>query len=77
MNKTAIGIVVSDKMNKTRVVVSERKVRHPLYEKVMKKRIKYYVHDEENKSHAGDRVKIMESRPLSKLKRWSVLEILK
>lgn len=76
MNKTKIGTVVSDKMNKTRVVVTEYKVRHPLYEKVMKKRIKYYAHDEENKSHTGDRVKIMESRPLSKLKRWRVLEIL-
>ncbi|OIO73233.1 MAG: 30S ribosomal protein S17 [Elusimicrobia bacterium CG1_02_37_114] len=70
--KTRIGTVVSDKMNKTRVVLVERTVRHPLYKKVIHKTKKYYVHDEENISHTGDKVKIIETRPLSKLKRWRI-----
>lgn len=71
------GVVVSDKMNKTRVVLVERLKRHPLYEKVIRVRKRYYVHDEENTSREGDRVKIIETRPLSKLKRWKLLEIIK
>jgi len=71
------GIVLSDKMDKTRIVVVERTVRHPLYEKVLKKRKKYYVHDEKNVSHTGDKVSIIETRPLSKLKRWRILEVIK
>lgn len=71
------GTVVSDKMNKTRVVLVTRQVRHPLYEKVIRQRKKYYVHDENNLSHLGDKVKIIESRPLSRCKRWRLIEIIK
>lgn len=70
------GIVISDKMNKTRVVLVTRTVRHPLYEKVMRLRKKYYAHDEKNISHMGDMVRIIETRPLSKLKRWRIAKIL-
>ena len=72
-----IGTVISDKMNKTRIVAVERKVRHKLYEKVMRRTKKYYVHDEKNISHTSDKVKIAETRPLSKLKRWRILEVIK
>ncbi len=68
------GEVVSDKMDKTIVVKEIRKLKHPLYGKLIKKWKKYYVHDEENKCKNGQVVKIIESRPLSKLKRWRVLE---
>lgn len=71
-----IGKVVSDKMDKTRVVVYEYYKMHPLYKKFVKKRTKYYVHDENNESHIGDLVKIKFTRPLSKLKRWRLVEIL-
>ena len=74
--KSRIGTVVSDKMNKTRIVLVKRTVRHPLYKKVIHKTKKYYVHDEENISHTGDKVKIIETRPLSKLKRWWLTEVL-
>ena len=73
--KILVGTVTSDKMDKTRVVIVERLVRHRLYEKVFKKRKKFYFHDEKNQSHIGDKVKIVETRPLSKLKRWRLLEI--
>jgi small subunit ribosomal protein S17 len=73
--KELMGIVKSNKMNKTCVVVVERKVRHMKYEKVMMKRKSYYVHDEKNSANIGDKVRIMETRPLSKLKRWRLLEI--
>jgi len=76
MKKIREGIVVSDKMNKTRVVLVTRQVCYPLYEKVVRQKKKYYVHDENNLSHLGDKVKIIESRPLSHLKRWRLLEIL-
>lgn len=76
MREIREGIVVSDKMNKTRVVMVTRTVRHPLYEKVIRKRKKYYVHDERNESKVGDYVRIIETRPLSKLKRWRLLEII-
>jgi len=75
--KERVGKVVSDKMNKTRVVVVERIVKHPLYKKYIKVRKKYYVHDENNESREGDIVRIMETRPLSKLKRWRLVEILR
>lgn len=68
--KEKVGVVISDKMNKTRIVQVERTFRHPLYEKVMTRRHKYYVHDEKNESHDGDSVRIMETRALSKMKRW-------
>jgi small subunit ribosomal protein S17 len=74
--KRFVGVVVSDKMDKTRVVVVERRVPHPLYKKVIKRRSKFYVHDENNESHVGDKVLIEESRPISKLKRWTLVKIM-
>lgn len=74
--KEFVGVVVSDKMDKTVVVAVERKMAHPLYGKQIKKTKKFHAHDEENKCKVGDIVRIRESRPLSKLKRWVVVEIL-
>ncbi|MCX7779984.1 MAG: 30S ribosomal protein S17 [Negativicutes bacterium] len=74
--KTRIGKVVSDKMQKTVVVAVERLVQHPMYGKPVKHTVKFKAHDENNESHIGDTVKIMETRPLSKDKRWRVVEIL-
>jgi small subunit ribosomal protein S17 len=74
--KEFVGKVVSSKMDKTVVVAVERKFPHPLYEKQVKKTKKFYAHDEENKCNEGDIVRIRESRPLSKLKRWVVVEII-
>ncbi len=71
------GTVVSAKMNKTRVVTVERRVRHPFYEKIVKKSKKFYVHDEENKAKLGDLVEIVSMRPLSKTKRWRLVRIVK
>lgn len=71
------GTVVSDKADKTRVVVVRRQVRHPLYEKIQRKKSKFYVHDERNESHVGDFVEIAGTRPLSKLKRWRLVRVLK
>ena len=68
------GTVLSDKQNKTITVLVERKFRHPVLKKVIKRSKKYNAHDEENKFSAGDKVKIMESKPISKLKRWVVIE---
>jgi small subunit ribosomal protein S17 len=76
MRKQTIGKVISDKMQKTRVVVSERLVQHPKYKKFYKHRTKYYVHDERNESKVGDIVLIEETRPLSKLKRWRLVKII-
>ncbi len=73
--KSLIGRVTSDKMDKTVVVIVERTVRHPLYGKVLKRVKKYKAHDEQNECHIGDRVRIVESRPLSREKRWRVVEI--
>jgi len=73
--KTKIGRVVSDKMDKTIVVAVETKVRHPLYGKTVNKTTKFKAHDETNEANINDRVKIMETRPLSKDKRWRVVEI--
>lgn len=75
--KTRIGTVVSDKMDKTVVVAVERMKKHPLYGKTIRVTKKYKVHDEENLARQGDRVKIMETRPLSKEKRWRLVEIVK
>lgn len=72
-----IGKVVSDKMNKTIVVQIERKVKHPLYGKYVRKFSKMYAHDEDNSCRIGDLVVIKQSRPLSKTKRWMLVEILK
>ena len=75
--RSVIGKVVSNKMNKTIVVQVERKVKHSLYGKFIKKFTKMYVHDENNECHIGDVVLIKQCRPLSKTKRWSMVEILK
>lgn len=75
--KVLRGVVVSDKMNKTRVVMVYRIVEHPKYHKYIKRRKKIYVHDENNESKVGDFVEVMETRPLSKLKRWRLVRIIK
>ena len=77
LGRTVIGKVISDKMNKTIIVQVERKVKHPLYGKYMRRFSKMYAHDEENTCRTGDVVMIQQSRPLSKTKRWKVLEILR
>lgn len=74
--KTRIGIVTSDKMDKTITVSVERKVKHPLYGKFVKKTKKFHAHDEDNQCGLGDTVRIMETRPLSKSKRWRLVEII-
>ena len=76
LRKTRVGIVVSDKMDKTIVVAIQDNVRHPLYNKIVKKTYKLKAHDETNMAHVGDRVKVMETRPLSKDKRWRLVEIM-
>jgi small subunit ribosomal protein S17 len=73
--KEFTGEVLSDKMDKTRVVRVSRRVRHPRYGKVLTRSKKFYAHDAENKSHTGDVVRIVESRPLSRLKRWTIVEV--
>ena len=73
--KTRVGMVISAKMDKTAIVAVERRVAHPLYGKQVARTKKYYAHDEENAAHEGDVVKIIETRPLSKLKRWRLVEI--
>jgi small subunit ribosomal protein S17 len=73
--KTRTGLVVSDKMQKTVVVAIERRVPHPVYGKMVTRTKKFKAHDEENAAKVGDRVRIMETRPLSKDKRWRVVEI--
>ena len=76
-HKIRTGRVISDKMDKTVVVMVETLRKHPLYKKVVKKRTKFKVHDEDNSCNIGDTVKIIETRPLSKDKRWRVAEILR
>ena len=76
LRKTRTGKVVSDKMDKTIVVTIEDNVRHPLYKKIIKRTVKLKAHDEKNECRVGDRVSIMETRPLSKDKRWRLVEIL-
>jgi len=73
--KTLVGSVVSDKCSKTRVVLIERKTKHPLYKKTILRKKKIMIHDEENKCKLGDVVKIVECRPISKKKRWALLDI--
>lgn len=75
LRKTRIGIVSSNKMTKTITVAVERKVKHPIYGKFVKKTTKFHAHDEKNECTVGDVVKIMETRPLSKTKRWRLVEI--
>ena len=76
LRKTRVGRVVSDKMDKTIVVVIEGRVKHPLYKKVVKRTYRLKAHDENNECRIGDTVKVMETRPLSKDKRWRLVEIL-
>ena len=76
LRKTRIGKVVSDKMDKTVVVAIEDNVKHPLYNKIVKRTYKLKAHDENNECNIGDRVKVTETRPLSKDKRWRLVEII-
>ena len=76
LRKTRVGLVVSDKMDKTVVVAIEDNVKHPIYGKIVKRTLKLHAHDEENACGVGDKVKLMETRPLSKTKRWRVVEII-
>ena len=75
LRKTKLGVVSSNRMDKTITVSVERKVKHPLYGKFVKKSTKFHAHDEKNECSIGDMVKIMESRPLSKTKRWRLVEV--
>ena len=76
LRKTRVGKVVSDKMDKTIVVAIEDNVKHPLYKKIVKRTYKLKAQDENNECNIGDRVKVMETRPLSKDKRWRLVEII-
>lgn len=74
--KEMVGLVISDKMDKTVSIAVERKTQHPLYKRVIKKTSTFKAHDEENQCKTGDKVQIMETRPLSKTKRWRVVDII-
>ena len=76
LRKTRTGVVVSDKMDKTIVVAIRDNVKHPLYNKIVKKTYKLKAHDENGDAHIGDTVKVMETRPLSKDKRWGLVEVI-
>ena len=76
LRKTRIGVVTSDKMDKTVVVTIKDRVKHPLYNKIVDKSVKYKAHDENNECGVGDKVQIMECRPMSKDKNWRVVEII-
>ena len=75
LRKTRVGMVVSDKMDKTVVVAIVDNVKHPLYKKIVKRTVRLKAHDENNECRVGDRVEVMETRPLSKDKRWRLVEI--
>ena len=75
LRKTKTGVVTSNKMSKTITVAVERKVKHPIYGKFVKKTTNFHAHDEKNECSIGDTVRIMESRPLSKTKRWRLVEV--
>ena len=75
LRKTKVGVVSSNKMDKTVTVKVERKIKHPLYGKFLKKTTSFHAHDEKNECSIGDTVKIMESRPMSKTKRWRLVEV--
>lgn len=75
LRKTRVGLVTSNKMDKTITVKIERKVKHPLYGKFLKKSSSFHAHDEKNECSIGDTVRIMESRPMSKTKRWRLVEV--
>ena len=74
--KTRVGVVVSDKMAKTIVVEVERRVAHPQFKKIVRRTTKFYAHDEEQKAKVGDKVRIQEGRPMSRLKRWNLVEVI-
>ena len=76
LRKTRIGVVASNKMDKTITVTVERRVKHPIYGKFVKKTTSFHAHDEKNECTVGDIVKIMETRPLSKTKRWRLVEVI-
>ncbi len=76
LRKVRVGMVVSDKMDKTVVIAIEDNVKHPVYGKIIKHTLKVHAHDEKNECGVGDKVKIMETRPLSRTKRWRVVEII-
>ena len=76
LRKTRVGVVVSDKMYKTIVVAVKDSVQHPLYKKIMKRTVKFKAHDEKNECGVGDRVEIMETRPISADKRWRLVQII-
>ena len=76
LRKERIGVVTSDKMNKSVTVLVERRVKHPKYGKFVKLSSKFMAHDEKEEAHVGDTVRIMETRPLSKLKRWRLVEVI-
>ena len=76
LRKTMVGVVTSDKMDKTVVVTIKDRVKHPLYNKIVDKSVKYKAHDEKNECGVGDKVQIMECRPISKDKNWRVVEII-
>ena len=76
LRKSRVGYVVSDKMDKTVVIAIEDNVKHPVYGKIIKRTLKVHAHDEENTCGIGDKVEIMETRPLSKTKRWRVVRII-
>ena len=76
LRKTQVGKVVSNKMDKTIVVAIEDSVKHPLYKKIIKRTVKLKAHDEKNECTIGDRVRVMETRPLSKEKRWRLVEVI-
>jgi len=76
LRKTKIGVVTSNKMTKTITVAVERKVKHPIYGKFVKKTTKFHAHDDKDECSIGDIVKIMETRPLSKTKRWRLVEVM-
>ena len=76
LRKVRVGMVVSDKMDKTVVIAIEDNVKHPVYGKIIKRTLKVHAHDENNECGIGDKVRIMETRPLSKTKRWRVVDII-
>jgi len=76
LRKVRVGMVVSDKMDKTVVVAIEDNVKHPVYGKIIKRTLKVHAHDEGNECGVGDKVKIMETRPLSKTKRWRIVDVI-
>ena len=77
MRASKVGVVVSDRMDKTAVVAVERMVRHPAYKRIIRRTTKFYAHDEKNDAHVGDQVEIVETRPLSKNKRWRIARVIR